>query len=386
MPVIDRITAFHPELTAWRRHIHAHPETAFEENLTADFVAEKLAGFGVEVHRGLAKTGVMGTLSTGDGPSLGLRADMDALDIEEQNDFPHHSIHPGKMHACGHDGHTAMLLGAARYLAETRNFKGTVQFIFQPAEEGGGGAKVMMDEGLFERFPMDTVWGLHNWPGLPAGTMALAAGAVAASVDVFEIIVRGKSCHAAMPHEGADPIVAAAQMVTALQTVASRTIHPVKSVVVSVTQFHAGNTWNVTPDEVVLRGTTRSLSLDVRDAIEPAMQRIVDGIAVTHGVEAELDYRYEYPPTVNHAAETAIAIAAATDVVGADKVVTEHMPTMGGEDFAYLLLERPGCYASIGNGEETAERGLHKPFYDFNDAALPVGASYFARIVETMLG
>jgi amidohydrolase len=385
MPVINRIAEFHPEITAWRRHIHAHPETGFEEIITSDFIAGKLTEFGIEVHRGMAKTGVIGTLSTGDGPGIGLRADMDALDVEEQNDFAHRSVHPGKMHACGHDGHVAMLLGAARYLAETRNFKGTVQFIFQPAEEGGGGGRVMVEEGLFEKFPVDSVYGLHNWPGYAVGRFAAKAGPIQAAVDIFEITLKGQGCHAAMPDQGKDPVVAAAQVVNALQTIASRNTHPLESAVVSVTQIHAGNTWNVIPDEVVLRGTTRSFAPHVRDTIEDAMGRITQGIAATHGISAELDYQRDYPPTVNHAAETEIAAGVAAEIVGEANVERNPLPTMGAEDFSYMLEAKPGCYLWIGNGEGKAERGLHKPLYDFNDEILPAGASFFARLVETVL-
>ena len=386
MPVIDHIAAFHHEMTSWRRHLHAHPETAYEEHQTSDFVAGKLVEFGIEVHRGLADTGVVGSLSTGDGPTIGLRADMDALDVEEQNDVPYRSTFPGKMHACGHDGHVSMLLGAAKYLAETRDFKGTVCFVFQPAEEGGGGARVMMEEGLFVQFPMESVYAMHNWPGLPLGTFAVKAGAIKGAFDVFEITVNGRSCHAAMPDQGADAVVAAAQMVTALQTVVSRNTHPLEAAVVSITQIHAGDTWNVIPDKVVLRGTTRAMKPAVQDTIEPAMRRIVDGVAATHGVAAELRYERRYPPTVNHPNETEIAAGVAARVAGAANVERNPIPALGGEDFAFMLQEKPGCYVWIGSGELTTNRGLHMPQYDFNDDILPIGASFFARLVETVLG
>ncbi len=385
MAIINRIAAFHDDMSAWRREIHAHPETAFEEYRTSDFVAAKLKSFGLEVHRGLAGTGVVATLKRGDGPSIGLRADMDALHIHEANGFAHKSQNQGKMHACGHDGHTTMLLGAARYLSEAGKFKGTVHFIFQPAEENEGGGRKMVEEGLFKLFPVEQVYGMHNWPGMPAGRFAVRAGPMMAAFDIFEIIVRGRGAHAAMPHTGIDPVVTAAQIVTGLQTIASRGTHPVDAAVVSVTQIHAGDTWNVIPAEVVLRGTTRSFRPEVRDNIEKSIPRIAEGIAAAHGATVSVRYERRYPPTINEPGATEIAARAATDVVGEAQVERNPTPTMGAEDFAFMLEQKPGCYVWIGNGPTDNERVLHSPHYDFNDEVLPIGASYWARLVETTL-
>lgn len=385
MPIIEQIAEQRQQMIAWRRHFHAHPELAFEEHLTAAFVAERLAEFGIAVHRGLAGTGVVGTLSTGDGPTIGLRADMDGLPITEANDFDHRSTHAGRMHACGHDGHTAMLLGAARYLAETRRFRGTVHFIFQPAEENEGGARKMIEEGLFDTFPVQSVFGMHNWPGQPVGSMALRPGPMMAAFDIFEITVTGKGAHAAMPHLGTDPVLAASAIVTALQAVTSRTINPLDAAVVSVTQFHAGDTWNVIPERAVLRGTTRALRPQVQDSVEAAVHRIAEGIAAAHGVGARVHYERRYPPTINDPAETERAASAAVLVAGEDNVDREPAPSMGSEDFAFMLMERPGCYVWIGNGPGEGGCGLHNPRYDFNDQILPLGASYWAKLVETVL-
>ncbi len=385
MPVINRIAEFHDDMTAWRRDLHAHPETAFEEKRTAAVVAEKLESFGIEVHRGLAGTGVVGRLGTGDGPSIGLRADLDALDVEELNDFAHKSTHPGKMHACGHDGHTTMLLGAARYLAETRNFRGTVHFIFQPAEENEGGGRVMVEEGLFQRFPVDAVYGMHNWPGQEAGLFAVAEGPLMAAFDIFELTVRGQGAHGGMPHTGIDPIPVSAEIVGALQTIASRATDPQDAAVVTVTQIHAGHAWNVIPDEVVLRGTTRSFRPEVQEAIEPAIRRIAEGICRAHQCEMEMMYERRYPPTINEAVATKAAARAAADVSGADKVISDPTPSMGAEDFAFMLNEKPGCYVWLGNGPAAGGCMLHNPHYDFNDDILTIGASYWARLVEMEL-
>ena len=385
MPIIEQIAEQKQQMTAWRRHLHAYPELAFEEHLTAAFVAERLAEFGITVHRGLAGTGVVGTLSTGDGPAIALRADMDGLPIPEANDFAHRSTHAGRMHACGHDGHTAMLLGAARHLAETRGFRGTVHFIFQPAEENEGGARKMIEEGLFETFPVRSVYGMHNWPGQPVGSMAMRPGPMMAAFDIFEITVTGKGAHAAMPHLGNDPVLAASAIVTALQAVASRTIDPLDAAVVSVTQFHAGDTWNVIPERAVLRGTTRALRPQVQDTVEAAVHRIAEGIAAAHGVGAQVHYERRYPPTINDPAETERAASAAVLVAGEDNVDRDPVPSMGSEDFAFMLMEKPGCYVWIGNGPGEGGCGLHNPRYDFNDAILPLGASYWARLVETLL-
>jgi hippurate hydrolase len=386
MPIVNRIAAFHNEMTAWRHDIHAHPEIAFEEHRTSDLVAAKLAEFGVDVHRGLAGTGVVGTIKSGTSPrAIGLRADMDALHIKERNGFAHRSRNDGKMHACGHDGHTTMLLGAAKYLAETRNFDGTVHVIFQPAEENEGGGRVMVEQGLFKKFPVEAVYGMHNMPGVPAGKFGVMPGPMMAAFDIFEVSITGRGAHAAMPHQGIDPVVIAAQIVTGLQTIASRATSPLDAVVVSVTQIHAGDTWNVIPNEVVLRGTTRSFKPEVQDAIEPAMRRIVDGVAGAFGATAKLHYERRYPPTINAPRETELAAAALADVVGKDNVLRDLQPTMGAEDFAFMLQARPGCYVWIGNGEGEGGCMLHNPHYDFNDAVLPIGASYWARLAEQSL-
>jgi hippurate hydrolase len=388
MPIINRIADFHREMTEWRRDIHTHPETAFEENRTSDIVADKLTGFGIEVHRGLAGTGVVGTLvgNDGAGPAVLLRADMDALHIEEKNDVDYRSEVPGKMHACGHDGHTAMLLGAAKYLAETRKFAGTVYFVFQPAEEHEGGGRVMVEEGLFDKFPADAVFGMHNFPGLEVGSFSVRSGAAMAAADSFDIDIRGSGGHAAAPHFGSDAIVAGALMVTALQTVASRAIDPLRPVVVTVTQFHGGDTYNVIPEDVVLRGTVRTLDAGVQADAEAALRRIVEGVAASAGVTAELNYVTGYPPTVNDEAESDFAAGIAAEIVGADNVVRDANPKMGAEDFSFMLNERPGCYVWIGNGPGESGCWLHNPHYDFNDEVLPLGASYWARLVETRLG
>ncbi|MEE2971235.1 MAG: M20 aminoacylase family protein [Pseudomonadota bacterium] len=387
MAIVNRIAEFHDDLIQWRRDIHAHPETAFEEKRTSDIVAEKLSEFGIEVHRGLAETGVVGTLKgdRGDGPAIGLRADLDALDILEKNTFDHKSTIPGKMHACGHDGHTIMLLGAARYLAETRNFAGTVNFIFQPAEENEGGARVMIEEGLFDKFPVEAVFGMHNMPGLGLGEMAVRAGPFMAAFDIFEINLTGRGTHAAAPHLGIDPLVAAAQIVTALQTIASREIDPQDSVVVSVTQIHGGDAWNVIPEDVLIRGTVRAFKVETQDRAEASIRRIVDGICQASGVTAGIDYQRRYPPTINTPEEADFTASVMADVVGAENVFRDKAPKMASEDFAFMLNEKPGAYVWLGNGPGEGGCLLHNPSYDFNDDALPLGASYWARLVETRL-
>jgi hippurate hydrolase len=385
MPIINRIADFHADLVAWRHDIHAHPETAFEEHRTAEFVAKRLQEFGIEVHRGLAGTGVVGTLkgnSAGD-RSIALRADMDALHIHEKNGFDHVSQNQGKMHACGHDGHTTMLLGAARYLAETRNFVGTVHFVFQPAEENEGGGRVMVEDGLFTQFPVESVFGMHNWPGLPAGQFAVRTGPMMASSDSWEIIVTGKGAHGAMPHLGVDPIVVASQIVTALQTIVSRNTHPLESGVVTVTQFHAGDTWNVIPEEVLLRGTARSFTTEIQDLIDTRMHALAESIAAGYGAKAKVRYIRRYPAVINTEAETEMAAGILTGIVGEQNVRRDLLPSMGGEDFAFLLQKKPGTYIWIGNGEN--REFLHHPRYDFNDEILPLGATYWARLVETVL-
>ena len=388
MPVINSIAQNVDEMTAWRRDIHAHPETAFEEVRTADVVAEKLAAWGIEVHRGLATTGVVGTLrgARDNGRAIGLRADLDALHMAEKNDFDHRSTVPGKMHGCGHDGHTSMLLGAAKYLAETRNFDGTVHFIFQPAEENEGGGGVMVEEGLFERFPVDGIYGLHNSPGLPVGKVEMRIGPAMAAFDIFEITITGQGTHGAMPHLGNDPIVVAAQIVTALQTIVSRTFDPLEGVVVSVTQIHAGDTWNVIPDDVVIRGTARCFKDDIHDALEPRIRRISEGVCAAFGVAMEMRYEKRYPAVVNSEAETGFAARAAAEVIGEDSVRVGAPAMMASEDFAFMLKERPGCYIWLGNGGDGELGGcaVHNPHYDFNDNILALGASYWARLVETV--
>jgi len=385
MPVIDRIAEWQDQMAAWRRHLHAHPETAFEERDTAAFVAEQLVGFGLEVHRGLAGTGIVATLRTGDGPAIGLRADMDALHISEANAIAHRSTRPGRMHACGHDGHMAMLLGAAKYLCETKQFQGTVHFIFQPAEENEGGGRTMVEEGLFDRFPVRAVYGMHNWPGMAPGRFGVRAGPMMAAFDLFEITLLGQGSHAAMPHLGTDPVVAAAALISALQTIPSRGTNPLDAAVVSVTRLQAGDTWNVIPDRAWLGGIARALRPEVQDYVEQSLRRVAAGVAAAHGVEAEVRYERRYPPTINYAAETENAAAAAAVVVGEEAVDRDVRPSMGSEDFAFMLQQRPGCYVWIGNGGGDEGRNLHNPHYDFNDDILAVGASYWASLVERTL-
>ncbi len=387
MNIPSRIQQQAPHFAALRRDIHAHPETAFEEVRTAALVAQTLESLGIEVHRGLAGTGVVGVLRAGSGlRAIGLRADMDALPLQEQNRFPHHSRHAGRMHACGHDGHTAMLLAAADYLAQTRNFDGTVVFIFQPAEEGGGGARVMVEEGLFERFPVEAVFGLHNWPGLAAGQFAVLPGPVMASADQFDITVRGHGAHAAMPHQGADPVVAGAALVQALQSIVSRTLDPLDAAVLSVTRFCAGDTYNIIPEQARLSGTVRAFRTEVQDRMEAAMERVCNGTAAAHGVQVTLDYQRGYPATVNSAREAEWCRQAASALVGGENVHSGLRPSMGAEDFSCLLQAVPGCYAWLGNGLGEGGCTLHNPHYDFNDDILPVGAAYWARLVEQVLG
>ncbi len=389
MPVVNRIAEFHADMTAWRHEIHAHPETAFEEHRTSEFVAKRLGEFGIDVHKGLAGTGVVGTLKgrgKPNGRAIALRADMDALHVHEKNEFGHASKNPGKMHACGHDGHTTMLLGAARYLAETRNFSGTVHFVFQPAEENEGGGRVMVEQGLFQKFPAEAVYGMHNMPGVPVGKICVRAGPMMAACDTFEIVVQGRGTHAAFPHLGIDAVVVASEIVGALQTIASRTTDPLESIVLSVTQIHGGDTWNVLPDEVVLRGTTRCFNPELQKTIAPAIERVAKGIAAAHGATVKsLAYTVGYPPTVNTAPETDKAAVAAAVVVGVDNVVRDPAPCMGAEDFAFMLLAKPGSYVWLGNGPTAGSCLLHNPHYDFNDEILPLGASYWATLVEQQL-
>ena len=379
-------SAFLADVATIRRDIHAHPELAFNETRTADLVAAELTKYGVEVHRGLAKTGVVGVIRAGSSARMiGLRADMDALPLKEMNDFPHRSKHEGCMHACGHDGHTAMLLGAARYLSANRNFDGTVVFIFQPAEESEGGAAVMIEEGLFSQFPVDAIYGMHNWPGIPVGEMAVMPGPVMAGTCAFEITVRGHGCHAAMPHQGVDTIVAASQLVQALQTVVSRNLHPCDAAVVSVTQFHSGSAWNIIPEEAVLRGTIRTFKPEVQELVERAVERLCSGVASANGAQIGVVFDHRYPATVNSIAETGICREVAATLFGENKVRKDELPSMGAEDFAYMLREKPGCYVWLGNGPGTGGCTLHNPHYDFNDEIIGLGVRYWAALVGATL-
>ena len=374
-------------MQAWRHDIHRHPELAFEEHRTADKVAELLTGFGLQVHRSIGSTGVVGVLKKGSSErAIGLRADMDALKILEQNTFEHCSLSDGKMHACGHDGHTAMLLGAAHYLASEGEFDGTVVFIFQPAEEHGDGARAMIDDGLFERFPVDSVFAIHNFPSLASGKFAVRAGSIMAAEDNFEITINGVGCHAAMPHLGKDPIVIGAEIVTAMQSLVSRTLDPLDNAVVSFTEFLTNGTINVIPGQVILKGDTRSLTTTVQDHIESTMERIVSGICAAHGASYEFSYRHNFIPTVNTSDEAEIAAHVARIVVGAENVVGDSRPIMGSEDFGYMLQSRPGAYLLLGNGEEgVGGCSLHNPAYDFNDDILSIGADFWVTLVATQL-
>jgi amidohydrolase len=387
MPVINRVAEWQDELAGWRRSLHERPELGFEEVETSRFVAERLRSFGVdEVHTGIAKTGVVGVVrGRGAGGTIGLRADMDALPMSEETGRPWASRARGKMHACGHDGHTTMLLGAARYLAETRNFDGTVYLIFQPAEEGGGGARVMLNDGLFERFPADQVYGLHNWPWLPTGSFAMRAGPAMAAADHFEIEIIGQGCHAAMPHSGRDPIVTAATLVQVFQSIASREIDPVDNAVISVTKIAGGSTHNVVPERVTMMGTVRTFKPTTQDFIERRLGEAARGVAAAHGLEARLHYHRGYPATVNSAREATLAADAAAEIVGEARVTRDPEPAMGAEDFAYMLEKRPGSYIWMGVGGNGNDAPLHSPHYDFNDEALGVGVSYWVRLVERVL-
>ncbi|MGL1833449.1 M20 aminoacylase family protein [Rhodocyclaceae bacterium SMB388] len=386
MSVMDSIRANHARLTDLRRDIHAHPELAFAEHRTAGRVADHLEALGIEVHRNVGRTGVVGVVRGGRGlRAIGLRADMDALPMQERNTFAHQSRHAGCMHACGHDGHTTMLLAAADVLATRPDFDGVVYLIFQPAEEGEAGAQAMIDDGLFERFPMEAVFGMHNWPGLPAGQIAVHAGAAMASADRFDITVLGHGAHAAMPHLGNDPIVAAAALVQSVQTITSRTLDPLDAAVVSTTLFHAGEAYNVIPDRAQLSGTVRAFRPEVQSIVEARLRELCAGIAAAHRVKIDIEYRRGYPPTVNTSDEAALCAEVAAALVGPEQVVTDARPSMGAEDFAYFLQHRPGCYVWIGNGPDEGGCMLHNPNYDFNDDIIPVGGAYWVELVKRIL-
>ncbi len=387
---IETIRKYHDELRELRRDIHAHPELAYEENRTSQIVAERLASWGIEVHRGIARTGVVGVVhgkKNGSGRGVGLRADMDCLPMHETGNLPYKSTHAGRMHACGHDGHTTMLLGAARYLAETRDFDGTAYLIFQPAEEGGAGGQKMVEEGLFERFPANQIYALHNWPGLLPGQISVRPGPVMAATDEIQFTVHGKGGHAAMPHLTLDPVVVAAQIITALQTIASRNVNPLDAIVVSVCSMQTSQlgAFNVIPDFVKLVGTVRSFRAETRDLAERRIKEIVPGVAKALGASAEVDYRHGYPATINSEREAAFAAQVGERVFGKDNVFTDAEPTMGGEDFSFMLQARPGAYVFLGQGGGPNNCYLHNPAYDFNDDVIPLGAGYLAALVEESL-
>ncbi|MGI4812840.1 MAG: M20 aminoacylase family protein [Janthinobacterium lividum] len=381
-------------LRALRRDLHAHPELAYDEHRTAGLIADELTRLGLDVQRGIGRTGVVGTLRAGGGSAaIGLRADMDALPINEKNAFAHRSVHAGRMHACGHDGHVAMLLGAARYLARHRHFDGTVHFIFQPAEEGGAGASAMIKDGLFERFPVDAVFGLHNWPGMRAGSFGVCAGPIMASSNEFKITVIGTGSHAALPHMGHDPVFAAVQIASALQGVITRNKRPLDAAVLSITQIHAGEASNIVPSEAWLGGTVRTFSAETLDVIEAAMRRVAEGTALALGCTVNFSFHRNYPPTINSAPEAALAASVMQAIVGEQNVEWPVDPTMGAEDFSFMLRERPGCYAFIGNGEGAHREishgagpcTLHNASYDFNDEILSLGSTYWVKLVERFL-
>ncbi|HSI49278.1 MAG TPA: M20 aminoacylase family protein [Ideonella sp.] len=397
MPLISDLLRDADEFTALRRDIHAHPELCFHEERTSDLVARNLTAWGIPIHRGLGKTGVVGILKNGSSPrAIGLRADMDALPMTEHNTFAHASKHAGKMHACGHDGHTAMLLAAAKHLARERGFDGTVYLVFQPAEEGGGGAREMIKDGLFERFPMDAIYGMHNWPGLPEGSFSVCDGPIMASSNEFKIVITGKGSHAALPHNGIDPVPVACQMVQAFQTIVTRNKKPTDAAVISVTMIHTGEATNVVPDTCEIQGTVRTFSVGVLDMIEQRMREISEHTAAAFGAKAAFDFHRNYPPTINHTAEVAQLREAMRETVGAENTL-DFDPTMGAEDFSFFLMEKPGAYFMIGNGEGEHRRGyaghdlslgpctLHNPNYDFNDALIPKGAALWVNLAKRAL-
>ena len=386
MPVINRVMEFADEVAGWRRHLHQNPEIGFDVHGTAGFVAERLREFGCDrVETGIGRTGVVGLIrgTRGDGPVVGLRADMDALPMDEETGLPHASRVAGRMHACGHDGHTAMLLGAAKYLAETRNFRGAVAVIFQPAEEEGAGGEKMVADGMMERFDIAEVYGMHTLPGLPVGAFATRPGPIMGATDEFVLTIRGRGGHAASPHETIDPIIVGTQLVGALQTIAARNTDPLESVVVTVTQFHAGSAMNVIPDMATVAGTIRTLTAETRDMAVQRLKEIAGGVAMTHGCAISVEHERGYPVTVNHAGETGHAVAAARAVAGDQAVIADMPPTLGAEDFSYMLQARPGAFIYLGNGDTA---GLHHPKFDFDDAAIPAGVSYWAGLVHARLG
>jgi amidohydrolase len=385
---VEHIRRWSDAFTDIRRDLHAHPELGFEEHRTARLVCDQLTAWSIEHHAGVGRTGIVAVIrgqSDASGRRIGLRADMDALPMQEENDVAYRSRYDGRMHGCGHDGHTTMLLAAAKALASRRRFAGTAYFIFQPAEENEGGGRVMVDEGLFERFPVRAVFGMHNWPRLPAGTFAMRAGALMAAYDVFEIIATGKGAHAAMAYQGKDPMLFAAHAIHALQTIVSRNLHPQDAGVVSVTQVHGGDTWNVIPEQIVLRGTVRTFKRDVQELIERRMRTLVDGIASMFEMTATLRYERRYPATVNSETETRYAAEAAAAVVGASNVDTDPTPELGSEDFAFMLQAKPGCYVWLGAGSGASTPNIHNPRYDFNDDVLSIGASYWVTLAEQQL-
>jgi len=386
MPIVNRIADLYGEITAWRHDLHAHPELLYDVQRTAASVAEKLKAFGCdEVVPGLGRTGVVGVIHGRKGKSdkvIGLRADMDALPIEEATDLPYKSTVPGKMHACGHDGHTAMLLGAARYLAETRNFAGTAVVIFQPAEEGGAGGKAMLDDGMMERFGINEVYGMHNYPGMPLGQFGLRAGPLMAAADHLSIDIEGVGGHAARPQFSVDTVLVGAQIINNIQSVVSRNVDPLEAAVVSICLFQAGNTDNVIPQTAKLRGTARSLTPAVQDLLEKRLREVVEGTAKLHGAKVKFSYRRGYPVLKNHVAQTEFAASVAAGIAGKDKVNTSLAPVMGAEDFSFMLNARPGAFIFVGNGDSA---GLHHPAYNFNDDVIPIGTSYWVKLVETAL-
>lgn len=386
MNIPEEIKKIVPEMTAWRHELHAHPETAFEEKWTSAFIAGKLKEFGLEPHTGLAGTGVVATLKAGSSKrAIALRADMDALPLKEANDFDYRSMTEGRMHGCGHDGHVAMLLGAAKHLAAKKDFDGTVHFVFQPAEEGGGGADKMVKEGLFDKFPCDAVYGMHNWPDLPLGQFGVRPGPMMASSDKFEITLSGHGCHAAMPHTGVDLVVTAAAIVQSLHTIVSRSIDPVEPAVVSVSILRAGGeAYNIIPDSVFMRGTARAFSPATQDIIERRIREICDGVCAANGARAKVEYFRNYPPTINDEAQTAVCAEAAAGIAGKDNVVTVKQ-VMGAEDFSFMLRAKPGCYVFAGTGPLKDGRALHNPKFDFNDNLLPIGAAYWAALAGHVL-